>query len=92
MAENRKQNNANVWVCHEMTNFAGHVVAPVSATLCCGSDALSKLRELHGKDAAMRNETTVFGVLGQEMKVLQITDELFATTGGSETACMSTTS
>ena len=52
------------------------------------SDALSKLREVQGKDAAMRNETLVFW---RGIKDLQITDD-FIRTGGSEMACMSTTS
>eukprot|EP00729_Bicosta_minor_P033135 gene33135-biopygen8881 len=61
---------------------------PFAATLYYISDALSKLRELQGRDAAMRNETMVFW---RGMKDLQITDE-FIITGGSEMACMSTTS
>lgn len=61
---------------------------PFAATLYYISDALSKLREVQGKDAAMRNETLVFW---RGMKDLQITDE-FLRTGGSEMACMSTTS
>ena len=61
---------------------------PVAATMYYISDALSKLREVQGKDAAQRNETLVFW---RGMKDLQITDE-FIRTGGSEMACMSTTS
>ena len=61
---------------------------PFAATLYYISDALSKLREVQGKDAAMRNETLVFW---RGMKDLQITNE-FIRTGGSEMACMSTTS
>lgn len=61
---------------------------PFAATMYYISDALSKLRELQGKDAAMRNETLVFW---RGMKDLQIADE-FNNTGGSEMACMSTTS
>lgn len=61
---------------------------PFAATMFYISDALSKLRELQGKDLAMRNETLVFW---RGMKDLQITDE-FILTGGSEMACMSTTS
>ena len=61
---------------------------PFAATLYYISDALSKLREVQGKDAAMRNETLVFW---RGMKDLKITDE-FLQTGGSEMACMSTTS
>lgn len=61
---------------------------PFAATLYYISDALSKLREVQGKDPAMRNETLVFW---RGMKDLQITDE-FLRTGGSEMACMSTTS
>ena len=61
---------------------------PFAATLYYISDALSKLREVQGKDPALRNETLVFW---RGMKNLQITDE-FLQTGGSEMACMSTTS
>ena len=61
---------------------------PFAATLYYISDALSMLRELQGKDAATRNETLVFW---RGMKNLRITDE-FLQTGGSEMACMSTTS
>lgn len=61
---------------------------PFAATLYYISDALSKLREVQGKDPAMRNETLVFW---RGMKDLKITDE-FLQTGGSEMACMSTTS
>lgn len=61
---------------------------PFAATMYYISDALSKLRELQGKNLAMRNETLVFW---RGMKDLQITDE-FIRTGGSEMACMSTTS
>ena len=61
---------------------------PFGATLYYISDALSKLREVQGRDPAMRNETLVFW---RGMKDLQITDD-FLQTGGSEMACMSTTS
>ena len=61
---------------------------PFAATLYYISDALSKLREVQGKDSALRNETLVFW---RGMKDLQMTDE-FMRTGGSEMACMSTTS
>lgn len=61
---------------------------PFAATLYYISDALSKLRELQGKDLAVRNESQVFW---RGMKDLQIADT-FVRTGGSEMACMSTTS
>ena len=61
---------------------------PFAATLYYISDALSKLREVQGKDPALRNETLVFW---RGMKNLQMADE-FMRTGGSEMACMSTTS
>merc|ERR1712166_1080740 len=61
---------------------------PFAATLYYISDALSKLREVQGRDAALRNETLVFW---RGMKNLQMADE-FMRTGGSEMACMSTTS
>jgi hypothetical protein len=61
---------------------------PFAATMYYISDALSKLREVQGKDETVRNETLVFW---RGMKDLQITEE-FIRTGGSEMACMSTTS
>lgn len=61
---------------------------PFAATLYYISDALSKLREVQGKDPAKRNESLVFW---RGMKDLQMT-EAFVRTGGSEMACMSTTS
>ena len=61
---------------------------PFAATLYYVSDAISRLREVQGKDAATRNETLVFW---RGMKDLQMA-EAFIRTGGSEMACMSTTS
>lgn len=61
---------------------------PFAATMYYISDALSKLREVQGKDPKMRNTQLVFW---RGMQNLQMTEE-FARTGGTEMACMSTTS
>ena len=61
---------------------------PFAATLFYISDALSKLREVQGKDPAVRNTTLVFW---RGMRDLQVAEE-FIRTGGTEMACMSTTS
>lgn len=61
---------------------------PFGATLYYISDALSKLREVQGKDPTLRNTSQVYW---RGMKNLQITEE-FLKTGGTEMACMSTTS
>lgn len=61
---------------------------PFAATLYYISDALSKLREVQGKDPMRRNSSLVFW---RGMKNLQIAEE-FVQTGGTEMACMSTTS
>lgn len=61
---------------------------PFAATLYFISDALSKLREVQGKDPLVHNTTLIFW---RGMKNLSITEE-FVRTGGTEMACMSTTS
>ena len=57
---------------------------PFAATLYYISDALSKLREVQGKDPALRNETLVFW---RGMKNLQITEEFIRTGGLKWRAC-----
>lgn len=61
---------------------------PFAATTYYISDALSKLREVQGKDPKRRNTSLTFW---RGMKNLQIAEE-FVRTGGTEMACMSTTS